>query len=561
MFFRRMKLSAKSLFVLLAISCIAFVSIEAQAQTKKTTAKESAKKTPAKKVDDKKTAKKSDDKKSDKTTASTKDKSKTTDKNSKTADKNSKSTKPSKAELAKQAEQKRLDEARKREEAERQAAARRAEEVRRQAALAEKRRREQAAREARERYLAFERGLKTETQTNIANDDTEGEDLEVRRAAVSALGNHAGTVVVMEPQTGKVLSVVNQEWAIRRSFKPCSTIKLVTGVAGLNEKVIGSDGNIKTRKFPLNLDDALAHSNNSYFQAVGVNVGNERMISYARALGLGEPTGINAENESAGKLPFGNSNARVYSHGDDFEVTPLQLSVMVSALSNGGKMVVPQIPKTRAEKTNFRGFMKKQVELPQENLQRVLPGMIGAVNYGTAQRAADYSLNIAGKTGSCIGQGSWLGLFASVAPVVNPRLSVVVITRGSGERGKYASEIAGKIYKSLSYRFNDGKEYVAKVPLELKPQQKATAKTSHQLDNSEGEDSDEGDSPKVAPKKASPKKGEESKTAFDPIIIQTNRETTRPRQNVETDKKTTFNPVVININREPTRPRIVPTKP
>ena len=281
MFFRPSKLSAKSLFVLLLISAFALFTFETQAQTKKNS-KETAKKiTPAKQTNSKTTAKKVDDKK---TTASSKDKSKTndktsktTDKNSKTADKNSKSSKPSKAELAKQAEQKRI-------EAERQAAARKAEEARRQAALAEKRRREQAAREARERQLAFERGLKTETQQNIANDDTEGEDLEVRKAAINALGNRAGTVVVMEPQTGKVLSIVNQEWGIRRSFKPCSTIKLVTGVAGVNEKVIDQSGNIKSRKFPLNLDDALAHSNNSYFQVAGQNIGNERIISYAKAL-------------------------------------------------------------------------------------------------------------------------------------------------------------------------------------------------------------------------------------------------------------------------------------
>lgn len=531
MFFRPSKLSAKSLFVLLLISAFALFTFEAQAQTKKNSKEPAKKTTAAKQTNTKTTAKKVEDKKTDKkTTASSKDKSKTndktskaTDKNSKTADKNSKSSKPTKAELAKQAEQRRI-------EAERQAAARKAEEARRQAALAEKRRREQAAREARERQLAFERGLKTETQQNIANDDTEGEDLEVRKAAVNALGNHAGTVVVMEPQTGKVLSIVNQEWGIRRSFKPCSTIKLVTGVAGLNEKVIGEDGNIKSRKFALNLDDALAHSNNSYFQVAGQNIGNERIISYAKALGLGEPTGINAENETPGKLPYGNNNPRIYSHGDDFEVTPLQLSVMVSALSNGGKMVVPQIPKTRAEKTNFRGYMKKEVEIPQETLQRVLPGMIGAVNYGTAQRAADYSLNIAGKTGSCIGQGTWLGLFASVAPVVNPRLSVVVITRGAAERGKYASEIAGKIYKSLSHRFNDGKDYVAKVPLELKPQQKVTAKASHQLDNDEGEDSEEGDVPKAQPVKTpAQKKAEEKKTVFDPVVITVKSLPSRPR--------------------------------
>jgi hypothetical protein len=534
MFLCPKKLSVKFLFVSALVICFSMFS-PIQAQTKKP----SSSKTPAKK-DDKKSTPATDSKDKKGKTPDTKT-SKTSDKNAKNQDKNAKNAKPTKAELAKQAEQKRRDEARKREEAERQAAIRKAEEARRQAALAEQRRREQAAREARARQLAFERGLKTETQENIANDNTEGEDLEVRRAALSALGNRAGTVVVMEPQTGKILSIVNQDWAIRRSFKPCSTIKLVTGVAGLTENVIDSGGNLRHRNYRLGLDDALAHSNNSYFQAAGANIGNERMISYARALGLGEKTGINAENETAGKLPYGNNNARIYSHGDDFEVTPLQLSVMVSALTNGGKLVVPQIPKTKIEKTNFRGYMRGEVKLPPENLQRVLPGMIGAVNYGTAKRAADYSLNIAGKTGSCIGQGSWVGLFASVAPVVNPRLSVVVITRGAGERGKFASEIAGKIYKSLSHRFKDGgRDFVAKVPLELKPQQKVTAKDSHKLDTDEGEDSDEGDAPKPEPvKKSNPKKAEDDKTK----------------------KSNPFEPVIIVVGREATRPRIVPNKP
>ena len=60
----------------------------------------------------------------------------------------------------------------------------------------------------------------------------------MRRIAVNALGNHAGTVVVMDPMPGRVYSMVNHEWALRRGFKPCSTIKLVTGVAGLSEKLV-----------------------------------------------------------------------------------------------------------------------------------------------------------------------------------------------------------------------------------------------------------------------------------------------------------------------------------
>ena len=174
------------------------------------------------------------------------------------------------------------------------AAARKAAEERRQAILAEKRRREEAARIARARKAAFERGLHTETLENIAKDESDGEDLQVRRAAVSALGSHAGTVVVMEAQTGKVLTIVNQDWGIRSGFKPCSTIKLVTGVAGLNEKVIDSEGNINGSNYRMQLQDALAFSNNGYFQRVGSDLGNSKMISYAKTLGLGQPTGINA---------------------------------------------------------------------------------------------------------------------------------------------------------------------------------------------------------------------------------------------------------------------------
>ena len=278
----------------------------------------------------------------------------------------------------------------KRDRAAARAAARKAEEERRQAILAEKRRREEAARIARERKLAFERGLHTETLENIAKDNTDGEDLQVRQAAVNALGSHAGTVVVMEAQTGKVLTIVNQDWGIRNGFKPCSTIKLVTGVAGLSENVIDDEGNINGSSFRMQLQDALAFSNNAYFQRVGSDLGNSKMISYAKTLGLGEPTGINAPGEFAGKLPYGNNNARIYSHGDDFEVTPLQLAVVVSAISTGGKRVVPQIPRTSIENTNFRGRYRSQINLPARDLQEMLPGMIGAAEYATARRRVDH---------------------------------------------------------------------------------------------------------------------------------------------------------------------------
>jgi hypothetical protein len=255
------------------------------------------------------------------------------------------------------------------------------------AIIAEQRRREQAAREARARHLAFERGLRTETVENMMRDNIQGEDPYIRRAAVNALGGHAGSVVVMEAQTGKVLTIVNQDWAIHSGIKPCSTIKLVTGVAGLNEGVISKeDGSIRNTRTRRDLDDAIAFSDNGYFQRVGANLGSPKMIEYAKDLGLGQPTGLNVPGEYAGKLPYGNNNARIYSHGDDFEVTPLQLAVLVSEISNGGKKLIPRIPRNEIEKTQFQPFMRERLSFPQQNVRRVIPGMIGAAEYGTAHR-------------------------------------------------------------------------------------------------------------------------------------------------------------------------------
>lgn len=381
-----------------------------------------------------------------------------------------------------------------------EAARKRAEEARRQAALAEQRRREQAAREARARKLAFERGLKTETAANILNDSVEGEDLPVREAAVNALGDNAGTVVVMEAKTGRIVTMVNQDWAIRQGFKPCSTIKLVTGVAGLNEKLIEQDGTIAGNGMRMSLDDALARSNNAYFQRVGANLGSEKMIDYATRLGLGQKTGINAEGENPGKLPFGNNNARIYSHADDFAVTPLQLAVMVTAIANGGERVTPQIRRSRVERASLKPKLRGKVDLPDSSVQRVIPGMIGAAEYGTARRGVDPSLGVAGKTGSCVDRGSWVGLFASVAPVEDPKYAVVVITRGEGERGRHAAAIAGQVYRALGAGIQrDHEKHLALKQL------RNTAASSETMASADGDEEEE-DDPQDAAEQTAPVK-------------------------------------------------------
>src|ERR1043165_351505 len=134
--------------------------------------------------------------------------------------------------------------------------------------LEEARRRAEAARAAAiARQRAIDEGMRNEVVENIARDSTAGEDLEVRKAAINALGHHAGTVVVMDPKSGRVYTVVNQEWALRRGFKPCSTIKLVTGVAGISENAIPLVDTVGDG-YRIDLTSALAHSDNPFFQTV-----------------------------------------------------------------------------------------------------------------------------------------------------------------------------------------------------------------------------------------------------------------------------------------------------
>lgn len=308
---------------------------------------------------------------------------------------------------------------------------------------------------ARER--ASDESLRDDVQAMISRDDLTGEDPEIRRVALNALGNHAGTVVVMDPKTGRVYSMVNQEWAVREGFKPCSTIKLVTGLAGLNEQVIDAGDTTKiSDSNNVSLTRALAYSQNEYFQQVGGQVGFEKMLSYARQLGLGEKTGINVRNEFAGRIPNVKALpgiARMSSHGDDFQVTALQLATLVSAMSNGGKLVTPYVVRSRQDELKLRTKVRRQIKLDSEVWRNMIPGMVGAVNYGSGRRAHDPRQTVAGKTGTCIGRGGWVGLFTSYAPLSNPRLTVVVIARGADARNHFPAAVAGRIYRDLNGRF------------------------------------------------------------------------------------------------------------
>jgi penicillin-binding protein 2 len=375
-----------------------------------------------------------------------------------------------------------------------------------QQAFAARRHRIEVARQAAiARQRALDDAMRNEVHSMIARDDSNGEDPEVRRVAVSAPGNHVGTVVVMDPKTGRVYTIVNQEWALRRGFKPCSTIKLVTGLAGLNEKVIDPLEPTKTSgAYHLNLTDALAYSNNVYFQQVGGRVGFEKMIAYARQLGLGQKTGINSPDEFSGRVPLFKSGFAVNhmsSHGDDFQVTAIQLATLVSALANGGNLLSPYVPRNSRSVATLTPRVRRQLKVDADALTHMVPGMVGSVNYGSGRRAFNSEETVVGKTGTCIGEGAWVGLFTSYAPLNNPRLAVVVIARGPDAHGHFPAAVAGQIYRGLSSRFGTPTNLqIAMKPNTIKASEKVDPKSLLDEEDTEADEAESEETNVVAEK-------------------------------------------------------------
>jgi cell division protein FtsI/penicillin-binding protein 2 len=259
----------------------------------------------------------------------------------------------------------------------------------------------------------------------------------------------------MDPNTGRVFSIVNQRMAVATGIKPCSTFKPVVALAAMREKIFGGDDvrHLRACGCEFDLDDALAYSNNEFFQQLGLQLGLDRLCQHARECGFGEPTGINLPGETAGLLPSevpSKGLGRVASHGDGIRLTAIQLASFASAIANGGSLYQPQVVKPGHP---FVPILKRQIALDPTHRRALLDGMTAAVNYGTAKKARNDFDQVAGKTGSCIEDGSWDGLFYSFSSVENPNLVVVVITRGSTSRGARAADIAGEIYEKLANRF------------------------------------------------------------------------------------------------------------
>jgi len=306
---------------------------------------------------------------------------------------------------------------------------------------------------------------------STTGDNVDGEDLTVRRAAVEALGPFNGAVVVVDPNTGRILSMVNQRLALGGGFQPCSTIKVSVALAALQEKLV--DRTTKVRLYgrtKMAMTDALAHSNNYYFANLGIQLGYERVNYYARLFGYGETAGLDIAGEKPGYFPpappKNGGMGMLTSFGEEISQTPLELAALMSSIANGGTLYYLQYPRSQEEIDRFTPRVKRELEI-KDLIPEIKPGMEGAVNFGTARRARQDEV-IMGKTGTC-SEGrthlGWFGSFNDSGP--NKLVVVVLLTGGKPSIGPMAAGVAGDVYRHLAQQNYFAANHTAFTPAAL----------------------------------------------------------------------------------------------
>ena len=324
-------------------------------------------------------------------------------------------------------------------------------------------------------------------------DVTAGEDPVVRAAAIEALGNMNGTALAIDPSSGRILAMVNQKLALSSGAEPCSTIKLTVALAALEEGLVTKDTPVSLGgSYHLNLTEALAHSNNLYFETLGRSLGFERVKRYANQFGLGELAGYHIQGEQLGAYPDSELPARqggvgrMCSFGEGVSMTPLQLGAIVSAIANGGTLYYLQHPESPEDIAAFKPKVKRILDIAPI-LPEMKDGMQAAVQYGTARslKANFSAFPVMGKTGTCSNNGTRFGWFGSYADTPTGRIVTVIFLEGGRPTfGPKAAELTGQFYRAMYERSYFQPRGVPLTP--LPPPQPAPAATGEEDTTSGG---------------------------------------------------------------------------
>ncbi len=372
-------------------------------------------------------------------------------------------------------------------------------------------------------------------------------DEALQRVAESLLGEQAGAAVAVDPFTGDVLAMASspsfdqnafisgmshEAWnamvadplhplenkAIQAEYPPASTYKIIAATAALEEGIIDSNtsfycpgsirfGNRTYRCWKrwghgdMDILGALRESCDVFFYKVGMELGVDRLAWYARAFGLGEPTGVDLNHEADGLVPTARwKKERIgvsWQKGETLSVvigqgfnlaTPLQMAMVVAAVGNGGTRYRPHIVKTIRTADGKSIFESKpqvvgKLPISEENLRILREGLFQAVNQrkGTAWASRlDGQMVMSGKTGTAQvvgrkdddangdGQGEPIkdhAWFVAYAPQDHPRIAVAVIV----EHGEHGSSAAAPIAAEMIRFYLSGGKPVEEGNLTARP--------------------------------------------------------------------------------------------
>ena len=337
------------------------------------------------------------------------------------------------------------------------------------------------------------------------------------RSSGIAPGARAAAVVAIDPRNGAVRAMVSRpgydpnwfvhgisskNWnsinndpnypmnnkVITGEYPPGSTFKIVTGSAAFELKKVGLNESIFDGGFHpmvptmgnaggevlgwLTFIKALAMSDNVYFYELGYRVGIDNIEKYAHIFGFGERTGIDLEGESKGLVASKKVKRKIWDEdwrlGDTFNAaigqgfnltTPIQLSVMLSIVANGGTKYQPYLVDSiiNSDGSLFEKPKRaegKHIDVSQQTIDYIRMGMSATTQEGgTASYFAGLPKPIAGKTGTAENShGRDHGLFVAYGPVDDPELVVVCIV----EQGGFGSIAAGPIvYKAFEEFFQE----------------------------------------------------------------------------------------------------------
>ncbi len=305
-------------------------------------------------------------------------------------------------------------------------------------------------------------------------------DRRLQQAAVTALGDRRGTIIVMDPQTGRIRAVVNPDIAFNQNFSPGSTIKPFTALTAFRAGLIDDETRTLCREeyahddfhtvcshprdlSPLNPTEAIAYSCNYYFGRVGERLKQDSFMATLAEFGFGRKTGITKE-EAQGKLLRGKwRSEHAIGEDENVRVTPIQLLNAYVALVNGGRLFTPRVAPAR----DFKSDVQSNVQINDGQRALIIAGMRGAVRYGTAEPAHLYSLPsyIFGKTGTAdqlsgFRTQGWFVSFAgeadpSTAAVSPTAIKLAVLVFLDKAHGSDAAEIARPIYQEFARSGDD----------------------------------------------------------------------------------------------------------